>query len=232
MNRWVQSGDQVIVIICAFAIFMGMSALWIRLYEFLRWGSYTVSLDCLHQQALTQVHYYVGEYAAAMYEVWFNDYKMIRRLQNLVVDGHFALKGERVHRKHVDAVVGEIVTYFEKVVQLRNDEFARNGMGVQDFLYQRSLRKGDAVGVYILFNRNKDMYYVGQSKRIYFRVNQHFTGHGNGDVYADYKYGDEFTIKLLPLVDSGYSDIDALERDKIAEFSANDTGYNRTRGNR
>ena len=34
---------------------------------------------------------------------------------------------------------------------------------------------------------------------IFDRVNAHFTGKGNGDVYADYKYGDEFIIKMISL---------------------------------
>lgn len=57
----------------------------------------------------------------------------------------------------------------------------------------------DFAGVYILYNHTKKMYYVGQGKRVFQRVNSHFTGHGNGDVYADYKYGDRFTIKMIAL---------------------------------
>jgi hypothetical protein len=44
-------------------------------------------------------------------------------------------------------------------------------------------------GVYILRNESKHMYYVGQGMRALDRVNAHFTGKGNGDIYADYKYG-------------------------------------------
>ncbi len=76
------------------------------------------------------------------------------------------------------------------------------------------------------------MYYVGQAKKIYFRVNQHLTGHGNGDVYADYKYRDEFLVALLPLVESGCGDLDLLERRMISKYDAYKKGYNRTSGNR
>lgn len=48
------------------------------------------------------------------------------------------------------------------------------------------------------------LYYVGQGKSVFQRVNNHFTSHGNGDVYADYKYGDEFTIKMIALENSGF----------------------------
>ena len=106
---------------------------------------------------------------------------------------------------------------------LTPDEFFRLRNGNQ--------QSGDVVGVYVIHNISKDMYYVGQAKRLFFRINQHFTGHGNGDVYADYKYGDEFKIKLVTLNESGYSDLDKLEKDLIAKYDAYNSGYNRTSGN-
>lgn len=97
----------------------------------------------------------------------------------------------------------------------------KNGSQLQDF-----------TGVYILHNSSKDMYYVGQGKSVFKRVNAHFTGHGNGDVYADYKYGDAFTIRMISLVNSGFNNLDELERNTIAAYDAYNKGYNRTRGNR
>lgn len=87
-------------------------------------------------------------------------------------------------------------------------------------------------GVYILFNKTKNMFYIGQAKRILDRVNQHFTGHGNGDVYADYKYGDKFTIKMIALKHSGFKTLNELERNTIMTYNSYAKGYNRTRGNR
>lgn len=86
-------------------------------------------------------------------------------------------------------------------------------------------------GVYILHNETKGMYYVGQSVRVMQRVRQHLTGHGNGDVYADYKYGDRFTVRTISMASSGYLSIDDLERDMIEAYNAYDSGYNRQRGN-
>ncbi len=86
-------------------------------------------------------------------------------------------------------------------------------------------------GVYILHNETKGMYYVGQSVRVMQRVRQHLTGHGNGDVYADYKYGDRFTVRTISMASSGYLSIDDLERDMIEAYDAYDSGYNRQRGN-
>ena len=78
----------------------------------------------------------------------------------------------------------------------------------------------------------EDMYYVGQSTRVVGRLIQHLTGCGNGDVYADYKYGDDFELNVVSLRESGYDSLDALESDTIAAYDAYGRGYDRTRGNR
>lgn len=105
------------------------------------------------------------------------------------------------------------------------------GISFDDFKYLREKTNGDFVGVYILYNVDKEMYYVGQATRTFFRVNQHFTGKGNGDVYADYKYGDEFKILVIKLTESGYDDLDELEKDMIEKYHAYTNGYNKTKGN-
>ena len=86
-------------------------------------------------------------------------------------------------------------------------------------------------GVYILYNETKNMYYVGQSVKVFDRVNQHFTGKGNGDVYADYKYGDKFEISLIGLTESGFDNLNELERYAIKKYDAYANGYNKTKGN-
>ena len=86
-------------------------------------------------------------------------------------------------------------------------------------------------GVYLLFNKTKNKYYVGQSKRIFYRINDHFFGKGNRDIYYDYCHGDTFTIKIIPLIKSNYSSLNKLERHTIATFKSYRKGYNKTRGN-
>lgn len=111
---------------------------------------------------------------------------------------------------------------------------AEGGVSPREFLDVRDAlrRKGDFTGIYVLHNKTKEMYYVGQSTRVVGRLCQHLTGHGNGDVYADLKYGDAFEISVVSLTQSGYESLDALERDAIDAFDAYGRGYNRTRGNR
>lgn len=86
-------------------------------------------------------------------------------------------------------------------------------------------------GVYIIYNVTKDKPYVGQSKNVFQRVQSHLTGHGNGDVYADYKYGDQFTIKMIDLTKTDFQSLNELERYCIKVCKAYEKGYNKTQGN-
>ena len=108
----------------------------------------------------------------------------------------------------------------------------------EEFLNRRNALTGSRLdgsseftGVYVLHNTTQDRYYVGQSIRVLDRVNQHFTGHGNGDVYCDFKNGDHFTVRTISLVSSGYESINDLERQLIDAHDAYRSGYNKTRGN-
>lgn len=113
-------------------------------------------------------------------------------------------------------------------------------MTPQEFFEMRNHRRGRSfysltmnfAGVYILYNKTKNMYYVGQGQQVLNRVNAHFTGKGNGDVYADFKYGDEFSIKMIALEGSGFPTLNELERDAIMTYEAYGRGYNKTRGNK
>lgn len=98
--------------------------------------------------------------------------------------------------------------------------------------YRGRMKAVDFIGVYIIYNQSKKMYYVGQSIHVLSRVNAHFTGKGNGDVYADYKYGDRFVIRLVKLRGSGYSRLDDLERELIEMYHCCEKGYNRKKGNK
>ena len=120
-----------------------------------------------------------------------------------------------------------------KNIRVRNLESDVMTFGItpEQFLILKKQIKTDATGVYVIYNATQQKYYVGQATRLYFRVWQHFTGHGNGDVYADYKYGNHFIIRFITLSESGYDNLDHLERDMIEHYNAFTTGYNKTIGN-
>ena len=113
----------------------------------------------------------------------------------------------------------------EEFFRMRKESLGKNGKTSFGLTH-------NFAGVYVLYNKTKNMYYVGQGQRVFDRVNSHFTGKGNGDVYADYKYGDEFTITTFALEESGYSSLNELERSAIEAYGAFANGYNKTRGNR
>ena len=69
--------------------------------------------------------------------------------------------------------------------------------------------------------------YVGQSENVGKRVRNHLTGHGNGDVYADFKYGKFVYVKMI-ICD--YDELDGMERDLIFTYDAQNRGYNKTQG--
>lgn len=88
------------------------------------------------------------------------------------------------------------------------------------------------MGVYVLHNKTKNKHYVGQGKNVLDRVNQHLCGRGNGDVYVDYRNGDEWVIKLINFDDCHFETLNDLERHTIQVYDAYHRGYNKTRGNR
>lgn len=119
----------------------------------------------------------------------------------------------------------------KSVIEMTPDEFFRvRNYKVEDGKNLASTYEFE--GVYILYNETKNMYYVGQGQKVMFRINQHFTGHGNGDVYADYKYGDSFKIRAVRLRKSGFSTLNSLEKHTIETYEAFSKGYNKTRGNK
>ena len=132
-------------------------------------------------------------------------------------------KGQRLRRK-VKALASDAAEITpERFFKLRS---------MSDGKSRRFLSsKYNFAGVYILFNKTRNMYYVGQGQNVFDRVNRHFTGKGNGDVYADYKYGDKFTIRMIELKYSGFNDLNELERRTIEIYDAYSSGYNKTHGN-
>ena len=87
-------------------------------------------------------------------------------------------------------------------------------------------------GVYVLHNRTKHKYYVGQAHKLLSRVNGHLTGKGNGNVYADFAYGDRFYVKFHRFKGRTFKTLNEMERYYINKYHAQEDGYNKTIGNR
>jgi len=68
--------------------------------------------------------------------------------------------------------------------------------------------------------------YVGQSVNVCKRVHTHFNGKGNGDVYADIKYGKKVYVRIVPC---GKERLNIVEKELIRAFNATNS-YNNTQG--
>ena len=68
--------------------------------------------------------------------------------------------------------------------------------------------------------------YVGQSIHVFQRVRNHLTGHGNGEVYADVKYGKYVYVQIVPCKQE---DLNRTEIRLIEAFDAT-RSYNKTVG--
>lgn len=74
--------------------------------------------------------------------------------------------------------------------------------------------------------KNYENVYVGQSKQVCQRVHNHFNGKGNGDVYADVKYGKWVYVSFVRCEEYEMND---KEIELISVFNAKKS-YNKTRG--
>jgi hypothetical protein len=89
----------------------------------------------------------------------------------------------------------------------------------------------DKKGVYVVWNKTKDKHYVGQSKNMGKRLNQHFSnGKVRNILFAeDWFAGDDFYYKYYFCQTK--DELDSLEKEKIEEYNAFGKGYNSTGGN-
>ena len=93
------------------------------------------------------------------------------------------------------------------------------------------------VGCYVIHNREKDKYYVGQSKDVYKRMKQHFKGTIPNNVifFEDYytskfeNKDDLFEVKIISCETK--DELDHLEKELIEDYNSFYCGYNGTSGN-
>ena len=179
----------------------------------------------LRQKAITAIEEKKSEYDY-FYKAPYTRNKFIEYLQNnnLLSDKY------TLHSKDRHSVYYSFVAFYENYK--KNLQKNKSGfISLESFNIMKNSAKADYVGVYIIYNKTRNKYYVGQAKRMFYRVAQHFGSHGNGDIYADYKYGDDFYVRLIKLSDSGFDNIDQLEKHYIDLYAAEETGYNKTKGN-
>lgn len=111
----------------------------------------------------------------------------------------------------------------EKFLRMRNVRNDKNRLASEKY---------NVKGVYILHNISRHKYYVGQAHKLLSRVNGHLTGKGNGDVYADYIYGDKFRVRFVRFRGRAFKSLNEMERYYIDKYHAQNAGYNKTVGNK
>lgn len=87
-------------------------------------------------------------------------------------------------------------------------------------------------GVYMLTNTVNNKRYIGRSVDVINRINAHFTGRGNGDVYHDYRLGDTFTVRYYPYDPNQFQTLNEMEYHLIRIYETNICGYNRQEGSK
>ena len=93
------------------------------------------------------------------------------------------------------------------------------------------------IGVYVIHNKEKDKYYVGQSKDVMKRIKQHFNGtKPKNTIFAEDYYTSQmenrdniFELKIIRCETK--DELDSLEKKLIYEYDSWNSGYNGTSGN-
>lgn len=115
----------------------------------------------------------------------------------------------------------------EKLLELRQsllEDDPQIVTSAEEFMSQRKalIQQGEITGIFIVHNATKDLYYVGQSAKAIDWAAIQFLGRGNCNVYADYKYGDSFDVRIVPLSGSEYDNLNELKRAAIQALEAAD----------
>ncbi len=94
------------------------------------------------------------------------------------------------------------------------------------------------VGCYVIRNREKDKYYVGQSKDVLKRLKQHFKGTVPANIifaedYYTSAFDDKDNLYEVKIIQCATKDeLDNTERELIEKYDAFRSGYNGTGGNK
>lgn len=132
----------------------------------------------------------------------------------------------------------EIETLLEKYHRVENQEIKLISADKDDWINvkEASIFKFNDLkeekGVYIIWNKTKNKHYVGQSKDMQKRLNQHFkNGEVNNIIFSkDWYQNDVFVFKYY--ICETKDELDALEKRYIEEYNSFENGYNSTGGNK
>lgn len=119
----------------------------------------------------------------------------------------------------------------EKILDISNDvpveEFLKMyDMRMYDISNKQSdikfMKNVDFEGVYILRNATQNKCFVGKASKVFKKIERHFTGYGNEEIYSEWRKGNKFYINIIRFENSGYDNINYLERDIKEKYEAFD----------
>lgn len=188
-----------------------------KLFKFFSFGHFIpVTIDDVNQEkaeidALNAKNQAWNEKTQNEIEIWNNEQDVLIKHNNEYINQLMALKNR----------TSNINKTTDGWINLRDD------------LWQKHEHLMYAKGIYLIWNKTKNKYYVGQSKNIGKRIfSQHFN---NGDVKniifaKDWYNGDEFYYQCILKNDASLN-LDALEKEYIEKYNSFKNGYNKTGGN-
>lgn len=110
----------------------------------------------------------------------------------------------------------------EKILDLNQDvpieDFLKMyDMRIYDMNSQQNdikfMKSVDFEGVYILRNQTKNKCYVGKASKVFKKIERHFKGYGNEEIYTDWKNGNKFYVNIVKFETSDFENINLLEKD-------------------
>lgn len=78
----------------------------------------------------------------------------------------------------------------------------------------------DFAGAYVIRNATRQRVYAGGTALVRRALRRHLAGKGHETLYADFRAGDDLTLRAIALADSGYDTLDALVADVVFAYDA------------
>lgn len=142
---------------------------------------------------------------------------------------------EQEQKNKESVILNEYYNKISQIKPLSNTFVQDNSFTMLKFFSGLEYEK--IIGVYIIRNKEKDKYYVGQSKDVMKRIKQHFNGTiPKNSIFAEDYYTSNidsrenlFEIKIIRCETK--DELDKLEKNLIYEYDSWNNGYNGTSGN-
>ncbi|MDZ5782396.1 GIY-YIG nuclease family protein [Marinococcus luteus] len=193
---------------------------------------------------------YQKQIALSVQDITKAQRELLRNLLSKKNEGSMEISASYIYRRNAEAERNaNKKSTREKLNALRNQ--TRKFTPEELLEFKTSINKENTslknrAGIYIIHNGTKDMYYVGQAKRMFNRARQHFSYNPTDksarkntnellnlpEIYIDYYSKNQFCISFIPLEDTPFSSLNELEDNAIRAYNSKvPTGYNRISGN-